>query len=379
MIGTSAERVELRDEVDARYSESLRIEGERAQEAERLTQLETTMLRRRSLLVEEPLLEDPSVRIAVRHCREEVGLVFRRFLPEDTFASVQLWIESLSPEPEKFYLVNFTTRVLPSVTVYSGTFTVVRENDEVQETMVAEEVERDELLFSEDENEENDISHQPQSPPSRQQSPPSRQRRVTRQPTSLTNIYDVSDDDDDDALQKVILLGVEEKKGRFQLAIQAEAEVEAVRRQAIIQDMTGFLKNIQKLETGQGFTFKDEQATGDGVSRDVISEFIECVTATYVGHAEKVPSLAQEEEEIEALGKAITLGYLQHSMFPLVISKAALKYYLLGDCTDDDLFESFLNFLPGTFIYLTLTNRSTYRINPFLQKDGLIFRIFISQ
>ena len=126
-----------------------------------------------------------------------------------------------------------------------------------------------------------------------------------------------------------------------------------VRTESIAKEMClttqniGESADIRKSEAKIHTILLTDFTSGDGVTRDVISEFIGAVMVEFDGACEKVPRLSHDEELLVGLGKALSQGYLQYGLFPPSLCRASLIFSLLGECSDDALYRSFLNFLPG--------------------------------
>ena len=93
------------------------------------------------------------------------------------------------------------------------------------------------------------------------------------------------------------------------------------------------------------FHFTDENAVGDGVSRDGFSAFFESLHGKMDGYFEKIPTAKIPEDELEIVGKIIHHGYIQYGMIPSRLSRSCFKYYLFETISDEELITSFFNFV----------------------------------
>ena len=91
--------------------------------------------------------------------------------------------------------------------------------------------------------------------------------------------------------------------------------------------------------------FKGEDAYGEGVTRDVFSEFFKFVFRfKSVGISSCVPSSLSEEESVK-FGKILTHYFVQFNMFPTGFSKAVLEYITFDKVRKETLQESFKNII----------------------------------
>ena len=90
------------------------------------------------------------------------------------------------------------------------------------------------------------------------------------------------------------------------------------------------------------FHFTDENAVGDGVSRDGFSAFFESLHGKMDGYFEKIPTAKIPEDELEIVGKIIHHGYIQYGMITLRLSRSCFKYYLFETISTKNLSRHFL-------------------------------------
>lgn len=109
-------------------------------------------------------------------------------------------------------------------------------------------------------------------------------------------------------------------------------------------------------------TFKGESGVGDGVTRDAFSTFFNKMGTKFQGDNEWVPLPTTESTELKIIGRIITHAFLTQKIFPVHICRSSLQHILLKEVSNDELFYSFLNFLPpceGTLIQLFKEGKST--------------------
>ena len=91
--------------------------------------------------------------------------------------------------------------------------------------------------------------------------------------------------------------------------------------------------------------FKGEDAYGEGVTRDVFSEFFKFVFRfKSTGISSCVSSSLSEEESVK-FGKILTHYVVQFNMFPTGFSKAVLEYIIFDKVRKETLQESFYNYI----------------------------------
>ena len=90
--------------------------------------------------------------------------------------------------------------------------------------------------------------------------------------------------------------------------------------------------------------FTDENAVGDGVSRDAFSAFFESLYGKMDGYFEKIPTAKISEDQLEIVGKIIHHGYIHYGMIPSRLSRSCFKYYLF-ETISEELITSFFNFV----------------------------------
>ena len=91
--------------------------------------------------------------------------------------------------------------------------------------------------------------------------------------------------------------------------------------------------------------FKGEHAYGEGVTRNVFSEFFKFVFRfKSAGISSCVPNFLSEEESVK-LGKILAHYFVQFNMFPTGFSKAVLEYIIFDKVRKETLQESFYNYI----------------------------------
>ena len=91
-----------------------------------------------------------------------------------------------------------------------------------------------------------------------------------------------------------------------------------------------------------------EEGIGVGVERDLYTCFWgEVLDSLCIGSTERVPFVRHDLyfEEWEAIGKILCKGFLDAAYFPIQLSQAFLIYVLFGTVPNDQIIDSFFNYL----------------------------------
>uniref|UniRef100_A0A7M6DRV2 HECT domain-containing protein n=1 Tax=Clytia hemisphaerica TaxID=252671 RepID=A0A7M6DRV2_9CNID len=174
--------------------------------------------------------------------------------------------------------------------------------------------------------------------------------RFTPAPSSDTNTrYTPAPSSDTNTLESNLQSIVEDYQDLEKLCENASPnevmDVE-VGRDTIFEDMLAVYRKRNILKHKIRFSFKDEDAGGDGVCRDAYSGFFEKALSSWQGACFKIPSSQIEDEDLFLVGKIITHAFITYKVFPLAFSKATLKHFLGFNPTNVELRNSFFFFLP---------------------------------
>ena len=120
----------------------------------------------------------------------------------------------------------------------------------------------------------------------------------------------------------------------------------SVSRETIYQDIISIYRKRTNANQRVELTFNGEDAVGDGVTRDGYSAFFKCVYDKFEGCNERVPLTAMDTDELEIIGKVIHSAFICYDLFPVELCKASFIYALFKEVSDEELFLSFMNFLP---------------------------------
>ena len=308
LLGSSAEREVIRQEVDNAFQRSLELDTEKSKSIEndvneelRLTEL---MNARKSKLQDEPTIFDDHVTVTVRHTI--LGNKIRFFNTNAKMTQIYDWIGSLNQKPEYFELLDFNGLcVSPDLSVTSGVFNM-RETD-VPTFMSME----GEVAFK------------------------------------GYGVKDVSVGNElpgDNSL--VSYKNLTAYRNESLLALNEEISC-SLNRENIYDEMIKFygINNAHLYKIN--ISFSDEEAVGEGVTRDAFSSFLHHMYGKFDGCHAKVPVSTMDEAELETIGKIITQAFLLSETFPVQICKSSLKYALFGAINDDELLHSFFEYIPS--------------------------------
>ena len=88
--------------------------------------------------------------------------------------------------------------------------------------------------------------------------------------------------------------------------------------------------------------YKDENAFGDGVTRDGYSYFFKELFRFRCAGIDASVQTSLTDEEAERLGMIISRAYVQQNILPVGLAKSVFEYILTNNVRDDTLLESFL-------------------------------------
>ena len=92
--------------------------------------------------------------------------------------------------------------------------------------------------------------------------------------------------------------------------------------------------------------FDNEEASDDGVTRDAFSAFFASVYSKMDGSSERVPRTIVDDDDLVAVGKAITHAFIMCNIFPFEICKSSIKHCVFGgDINKTELLTSFMAFI----------------------------------
>ena len=91
--------------------------------------------------------------------------------------------------------------------------------------------------------------------------------------------------------------------------------------------------------------FKGENASGDGVTRDVYTQFFKEIFSTYSSGIHANVPTCLSAEECEKSGRIVCHPIIQLNIFPVQIAKASFEQIVMDSVRHNVLLESFQEFL----------------------------------
>ena len=324
LIGTSKERSSLNNEINASYQISLQLDEDKEKEKitdEKIANCRIALMNERKKRAP----DDPNfgVDIAVVKIRHPLLGTKARFFNGDShenphsFTQIYDWVGSLSQTPEHLYIVDYSgKRISPEKKVFSGIFNVEENGTPV--------------LMSP----EGIVAFRGYST-----------SRIVEKAFGDTE-YESFNTDNSLCIEEVETDGLLEnlRNREYDRLSQSVTTIE-VSRENIYADMLNRFTKRNVLANQVVIHFADENAVGDGVSRDAFSAFFESLYGKMDGYFEKIPTSKIPEDELEIVCKIIHQGYIQYGMIPSRLSRSCFKYYLFETISDEELITSFFNFV----------------------------------
>ena len=263
---------------------------------------------RGSRVQSEPSLTEDHVTVSIRHKILHVGNKTRLFRIGAYMSEVYDWIGSLNTVPEHFNLLDYRMKIVPPhLKVFSGIFNMVETDEPVLMSPAGE------IAFA--------------------------GFGTAALDTSINYSYSDTSTSNDYSRQQYDMLN---DLRLLQLAKMTKHSMYEVDRETIYDDM---LKIFETNDGNCSFQFKNGDAVGDGVTRDAFSSFFkELIAHNFQGESECV--LLVSVDSLETAGKIITTAFITKNIFPSQICHSSLMASLFNEVTDDELFTSYLNYLP---------------------------------
>ena len=297
LIGTTTERQRIQREIQNLYVESLIADQEKDEKQDRIERSLSIQQIRKNRVPQEPGIQEDHIVTSIRH----PALATRRriFRGDAKMNNVYEWVESLSPEPMFFkFFCNNTAAIPPSDAASKYALT----------TLNMEEV--DEPLYFEDDDKEITVKG-----------------------------FQGADN------QNVFSLNSRRLQEKEKLKLDYNIAPFTVDRHNVFNDLMKIYEDERVTSRCISVNFKGEDAYGEGVTRDVFSEFFKFVFRfKSAGISSCVPSSLSEEESVK-FGKILTHYFVQFNMFPTCFSKTVLEYIIFDEVRKETLQESFYNYI----------------------------------
>ena len=93
-------------------------------------------------------------------------------------------------------------------------------------------------------------------------------------------------------------------------------------------------------------SFNNKETSSDGVTRDAFSAFFASVYSKMDESNERVPRTIVDDDDLVAVGKAITYGFILSNTFSFEICKSSINHCIFGgDISKIELLTSFMAFI----------------------------------
>ena len=348
LIGSSEERITLMDEQMAEYNASLNADREKeTQSALEESRKENIRKSRESRVTNEPSECSPYVAVSVRH--PSFGIIRRRFPPDCKVTAVYDWVGSLATTPEDFSLSLSHPRIKihpdDNISLISSSVLYMSEVEHYlipHEDVTSKSKEQEEATsFDQQEIEDNhpddhpivgivDLENISPAPP--------------------MQLFEDDDDFVDDNRPRGQFNSLTDKRKRAAESFNAqEYNVYEVDRHNCFKNLLSLYKNDSITKQKLSLRFKNEDAAGDGVTREVYSVFWNSFLTTFCeGSSQYIffVSASLSSDDYVVLGRIITHQFLLTDTFPVQLSEAAVQQAVVGRVTEECLISSFLMLLP---------------------------------
>ena len=306
LLGSTAERAQLRNVINENFSASLMADERKSETEQEKERLDNLMRIRKGRVQSEPESGVDRVICTVRHVSD--GNKTRYFLPKAKMVQLYDWAGSFTPVPEHYEILDYRGSVVsPESNIAAGVYNMRSTNEPLNMSNTGTVAF---LGFSVSGN----IPQQ------------DFQDSITPQ---------------DDLTKTTIFQLRQEEIEKF----IKETSVFIVSRDDVYSDLISYY-NCFSFTRELQISFTNETGVGDGVTRDALSTFLHNALLKFDGCNERVPSPLLDDKELETIGQIITHAYVLFELFPIELSKTALKYFLFEDVDESELFNSFLNYLP---------------------------------
>ena len=116
-----------------------------------------------------------------------------------------------------------------------------------------------------------------------------------------------------------------------------------VSRENIYHDMITLYKKRNTATHQLQLSFDNEEASGEGVTRDAFSAFFALVYSKVDGSNERVPRIIVDDDDLVAVGKVITHASIMCNIFSFELCKSSIKHCIFGgDINKSELLTSFM-------------------------------------
>ena len=252
--------------------------------------------------------------ISVRNpctCKTEVRL----FKENLYFTEVYDWIGSLSPV-KSFNIVDYTTIITTDKKVYSAVFNMVETNSPLPLTPEGT------MAFT---------------------GYRLRDQSVVNKIGEFSYIPSAEDCGEDHTSHSYNLLQQERIQEYEKLKPLTYATVS---QENNYHDMISLYKNRNTTTHQLQLSLDNEEASGEGITRDAFSAFFASVCSKMDGSNERVPRTIVDDDDLVAVRKTITHAFILCNIFTFEISKSSIKHFIFGgDINKTKHLTSFMAFI----------------------------------
>ena len=326
LIGTSAERTRLKNDIDQEYEKSLAADRAKKKDEEDHAGRVELQAARTQCTPPEPKMNEPHINVSVRH--PDLGVVSRAFTLDAKAAGIYAWVGSLSTSPKHFAL----TRPSPRIILYPSEDAV-----SVASSMLYMEELEEPLPLSVDTkgiDKDEDTTENFQSI-AVQSSPPS---QLMEEDQALS-------EQDQTARNLLELLQV--KRLKIQEELKRPQSVKISRHNSC-KELLNLYKEENVIQSKLDLAFKDEAAVGEGVCRDVYAVFWDSYVTNYcegVSQFAFAVSPTITSTDYVTMGRILTHQFIQTGTIPLQLSEALIQQAVVGTVSEECLLQSFLMLL----------------------------------
>ena len=305
---------------------------------EPISRLEQLRNRRAVRVPSEPLLGQPQTLVTVRHIN--LGIVRRRFHPEDSVLSVYDWVGSLSNFPEYF-----TLRTTPTSIIYpEEKVSVVKEilSMEVEETEVALSKEDSNITLGSGKDTTLDDTI-PESMFSPKFLGTPKNNVCIGDGSKFLEVLMEGDKISEDENDQTYFNRLEERRKQALKLLQFDKYI-IVSKSNVNDELLQIYKDIDIMKYKLAASFDEHDATGDGVLRELYSLFWEQFFAQNCqGDTEVALTITQHmiPDDFYTVGRIITHEFLQCGVFPVRLAKASVHHALFNEVGESELLDSF--------------------------------------
>lgn len=354
LIGTSEERKELIDRLNANYQASLAVDREKRLQQEARDQREALRVSRENRVLYEPAPNKPRVTVSVRH--PKLGVIKRAFPTGCKVSALYDWVGSLCTDPEHFSLAFSRQGIIyPEEDISSVASSMLcmsqcefpiplcKDEDEVSFYNAQCDINHDDTIPDQESQQELPISTHEENDDTNLLSAQHFFAEVPLRPPAQLLVDDPEISPGEQAALQELNVRQEQAKGKFENLMTKE-----ISRHNCVHELLTLYQDETIVNHELIFSMRDEDAAGEGVRREVYSVFWDSFVSSYCegsSHFTFSVSAALAQGDFVAIGRLLTHQFIQTGTFPLQISEAIIQQAVVGKVADECLIQSFLKLL----------------------------------